>query len=151
MKYSLAVDVVRQGKRLMQTPSVDDDFPRVMHDFQNSLAKASPEFLCDVRTPPRIVCLCGSTKFKDAYIKANKDETLKGNIVLSVGLFGHVDGLDMLSESKVKLDKLHLHKIAMSDEILVLNVNGYVGESTLNEMAFAKQKDITIRYLVEPE
>ena len=37
----------------------------------------------------KVITLCGSTKFKDAFIKAQKDLTLKGNIVISVGLFGH--------------------------------------------------------------
>ena len=37
----------------------------------------------------KVITLCGSTKFKDAFIKAQKDLTLQGNIVISVGLFGH--------------------------------------------------------------
>ena len=86
----------------------------------------------------KTVCLCGSTKFKEEYIKANRDETLKGNIVLSVGLFGHTEGLDMDSDTKKMLDKLHLAKIDLADEVLILNVGGYIGESTSREIAYAK-------------
>ena len=94
-----------------------------------------------------IVCLCGSTKFKEEYIKANRDETLKGNIVLSVGLFGHVEGLDMDSDTKKMLDELHLAKIDLADEILILNVNNYIGDSTKNEITYAKNLGKKIRYL----
>lgn len=96
---------------------------------------------------PKIVCLCGSTKFKDEYIKANRDETLKGHIVLSVGLFGHHEKLDMDGPTKKMLDKLHLQKIDLADEILVLNVGGYIGSSTKNEIEYAKYKNKNIRFL----
>jgi hypothetical protein len=69
----------------------------------------------------KVVCLCGSTKFKEAFIEANELESLKGKIVLPVGLFGHHEGVDMEGEVKRMLDNLHLHKIAMADEIYALN------------------------------
>jgi hypothetical protein len=95
----------------------------------------------------KIVTLCGSTRFKDAFEKANRDETLKGNVVLSVGMFGHQEGLDMNGPVKAKLDRLHLYKISISDEVLVLDVNGYVGESTRNEINYATSIGRHIRYL----
>lgn len=70
---------------------------------------------------PRIVCLCGSTRFGDAYRDALRDETLAGKIVLSVGLLGHQEGLDMTGPVKAMLDELHLRKIDLADEVLVLN------------------------------
>lgn len=85
----------------------------------------------------KIVCLCGSTKFKKAFEKANKDETAKENIVLTVAMFGHLEGLDMNSEMKKTFDKVHFDKILLSDEVLVLNVGGYIGESTKNEINYA--------------
>ena len=96
---------------------------------------------------PHIVCLCGSTKFKDAFIEDSRSETLKGYIVLSVGLFGHHEGLDMNGETKKMLDELHKRKIDLADEILVLNVGGYIGESTGNEIEYAKKNNKIIRYL----
>lgn len=97
---------------------------------------------------PVVVCLCGSTRFKDAFIEAMKEETLKGKIVLSVGLFGHLEGLDMSGPVKKMLDELHLRKIDLADEILVLNIGGYVGESTRNEINYAIDHDKRIRFLL---
>ena len=45
------------------------------------------------------------------------------------------------------LDDMHKRKIDMADEIFVINVGGYIGKSTQNEIAYAKSKGITIRYL----
>ena len=149
MRYSKAVEVVKQAKRLMQTLPVDEDFPMVMNAFQNSVISAVPDDNGSIEIPPKVVCLCGSTKFKDTYIKANREETLKGNIVLSVGLYGHHEGLDMNSQTKENLDKLHFHKISMSDEILVMNVDRYIGDSTIKEIAFAQSKGVHVRY-IEP-
>lgn len=70
---------------------------------------------------PTIVTLCGSTRFKDEYVEAARQETLKGNIVISVGLFGHQEGLDMEGSTKAMLDRLHKRKIDLADEILVLD------------------------------
>lgn len=96
---------------------------------------------------PTKVCLCGSTRFKEAYIEANKTETLKGNIVLSVGLYGHEEKIDMDGPIKAMLDELHLRKIDFSDEILVLNVGGYIGSSTSKEIAYALSQGKKVRYL----
>ena len=96
---------------------------------------------------PKVVCLCGSTKFKQAFIDANKNETLKGNIVLSVGMFGHEEGIDMSGPIKKMLDQLHLRKIDLADEVLILNVDGYIGEYTKKERLYAIQQKKTLRYL----
>lgn len=96
---------------------------------------------------PVIVCLCGSTRFKEAFEKAARDETLAGRVVLSVGMFGHVEELDMAGSVKRQLDKLHLFKVELADEVLILNVGSYIGESTRNELEYAKGLGKTIRYL----
>jgi hypothetical protein len=70
---------------------------------------------------PTIVTLCGSTRFGDAFRDALRDETLAGKIVLSVGLLGHAEGIDMDGPVKQMLDELHKRKIDVADEILVLN------------------------------
>ena len=97
-------------------------------------------------TRPRIVCLCGSTRFKQEFEEAERDETLDGKIVLTVGLFGHLEGLDMVGEDKVKLDELHKRKIDLADEILVIDVDGYVGQSTRGEIDYAAQTGKPTRY-----
>lgn len=91
----------------------------------------------------KIVCLCGSTRSYEAFQKANCEETMADNIVLSVGCFSR----DTTPEQKAALDGLHFRKIAMSDEVLILNVGGYIGESTRNEIAYAHSLGKKIRYL----
>jgi hypothetical protein len=102
-----------------------------------------------VTTParPRVVTLCGSTRFPDAFLAATRSETLAGKIVISVGLFGHQEGMDMGGPVKAMLDELHLRKIDMADEILVLNVGGYRGKSTRREIAYAQAHGKPVRYL----
>ena len=103
----------------------------------------------------KVITLCGSTKFKDAFLKAQKDLTLKGNIVISVGLFGHSgdsevwDNMDegTLTKTKKMLDDMHKRKIDMADEIFVINVDGYIGESTKSEIEYAKKTGKKINYL----
>ncbi len=99
---------------------------------------------------PKIVCLCGSTRFGDAYREANKRLTLEGCIVLSVGMLGHAEGLDMNGPTKAMLDVLHKQKIDLADEILVLNVGGYIGDSTRSEITHALKRGKAVRFL-EPE
>ena len=95
----------------------------------------------------KIITLCGSTKFKKEFIEVNEKETLAGNIVLSVGIFGHSDKYQLTNDQKEKLDNLHKKKIDLSDEIFVINKNGYIGDSTKSEIEYAKNKNIKIRYL----
>lgn len=101
-----------------------------------------------------IVCLCGSSRFYEAYQQANYEETMAGKIVLSIGFYPHAKGHGEMEgctpEQKVELDKLHKDKIDMADEILVLNVGGYFGDSTRSEIAHAKREGKTIRWL-EPQ
>lgn len=104
-----------------------------------------------------VITLCGSTRFKDAFIEAQKRLTLEGNIVISVGLFGHSDdeevwdGMDegTFSKTKKMLDDMHRRKIDMADEIYVINVGGYIGESTRYEIEYAEMHDKRVRYLEE--
>ena len=96
----------------------------------------------------KIVTLCGSTRFKDQFLEAQKRLTLEGNIVISVGLFGHSGDADVWKPGvKEMLDDMHLRKIDMADEIFVINVGGYIGESTKREIAYAEQTGKTIKYL----
>ncbi|GHO88044.1 hypothetical protein [Dictyobacter formicarum] len=97
---------------------------------------------------PTIVCLCGSTRFSEAFHQANLNETLKGKIVLSIGCdFKSDEALGLSDTDKQRLDVLHLRKIDIADEILVLNVNDYIGPSTANEIRYAHARGIPIRWL----
>ena len=105
----------------------------------------------------KVITLCGSTRFKDQFMEAQKRLTLEGNIVISVGLFGHAgdqevwDGMDegTLSKTKEMLDDMHKRKIDMADEIYVINVGGYIGDSTRSEIQYAEEHGKTIRYYQE--
>lgn len=103
----------------------------------------------------KIITLCGSTKFKEEFIKVQKDLTLKGNIVISVGLFGHSgddevwENMDegTLTKTKEMLDDMHKRKIDLSDEIFVINKNGYIGTSTKSEIEYALKTNKKVNYL----
>ncbi len=96
----------------------------------------------------KIVTLCGSTRFKEQFLDAQKQLTLEGNIVISVGLFGHSGDADVWKPGvKEMLDDMHLRKIDLADEIFVINVGGYIGESTKREIAYAERTGKTIKYL----
>ena len=103
----------------------------------------------------RTITLCGSVKFWDYYRKWNAILTLRGNVVLSCGLSlksGYEDILAIYSKGdlenvKKMLDKVHLAKIDLSDGIFVLNVGGYIGDSTRNEIRYALSTGKTVEYL----
>lgn len=102
----------------------------------------------DGATRPKIVCLCGSTRFGAAFDRANLDETLKGHIVLSIGCVTTSDqDLGITPETKTMLDALHLKKIDLADEVLILNVGDYIGESTRKEWAHAIFQRKPVRFL----
>ncbi|GEM_PF-1580410 len=102
-----------------------------------------------------VITLCGSTRFRQSFTEVQKRLTLKGNIVISVGLFGHAgdeevwEGMDedTVTETKRMLDDMHKRKIDMADGIYVINVNGYIGDSTRSEIAYAASHGKTIEYL----
>ena len=97
----------------------------------------------------KVITLCGSTRFKDAFLETQKRLTLEGNIVISVGLFGHSGDDEVWAEgTKEMLDDMHKAKISMADEIFVINVGGYIGSSTRSEIDFAQRIGKKINYLV---
>lgn len=140
--------VYETGLRMRKTAVVDDDFPEMMHYFDSALSTV--EKLPPV---PHIICLCGSTKFFDAFQEANYELTMKGYIVLTVGFYQHApqayhgEGVGATSQEKVALDELHKRKIDLADEIFVLNVGGYIGSSTRSEIDYALNKGKSISYL----
>ncbi|ALW90320.1 hypothetical protein AUC44_05785 [Deinococcus actinosclerus] len=103
---------------------------------------------------PRVVCLCGSVRFLAEFDAASLSETLAGRIVLGVGSHRQrdEDALAHLSSAEreaalERLGELHLRKIDLADEVLVINPGGYVGESTRREIAYARQTGKAVRSL----
>lgn len=123
-------------------------------------AAANPQNLVFWRdhqaTRPAIVCLCGSTRFWRTFQQAGLSETLAGKIVLSIGAasgtdddhFGNMDRAEY-ERVKAELDELHLRKIDLADEVLVLNVDGYIGESTRRELEYARSLKKPVRFWQE--
>ena len=96
---------------------------------------------------PTIVCLCGSTRFSEGFQAANLSETLAGRIVLTIGCdMKSDDALGLPADTKAMLDELHLRKIDLADEILVICPGGYIGQSTAREIAYARRLGKPIRY-----
>lgn len=96
----------------------------------------------------KVITLCGSTKFKDDFIKEQKRLSLEGNIVISVGLFGHCGDKEVWdNNTKEMLDDMHKRKIDMADEIFVINKNGYIGSSTKSEIEYAIKTNKKVNYL----
>jgi len=107
----------------------------------------------------KVITLCGSTRFKDEFLRIQKELTLQGNIVISVGLVGHSGDSEVwehmdegtLTKTKEMLDDMHKRKIDMSDEIFVINVGGYIGESTKSEIEYAISANKKVNYLESME
>jgi hypothetical protein len=98
----------------------------------------------------KVITLCGSTRFKDEFLKVQKQLTLEGNIVISLGFFEQADGEFknvITPEIKEMFDDMHKRKIDMSDEIYVINKNGYIGESTKGEIEYAIKTGKRVNYL----
>ena len=83
----------------------------------------------------KVITLCGSTRFKDEFLEAQKRLT-GDNEVWTEG-------------TKEMLDDMHLRKIDMADEIFVINVGGYIGSSTRGEIEYARKTGKVVRYLEE--
>ena len=96
----------------------------------------------------KVITLCGSTKFKDDFFREQKRLTLEGNIVISVGLFGHSGDNEVWTENtKEMLDDMHKRKIDMADEIFVINKDGYIGSSTASEIEYATKTGKIVNYM----
>lgn len=109
----------------------------------------------NMKQKPSIVCLCGSTYFYEVFQEANLKETLDGKIVLTIGCDTKSDydlfpSEEIARQFKAELDELHLRKIDLADEVLILNVGGYIGNSTRRELEYAKKTGKKIRFW-EPE
>lgn len=103
---------------------------------------------------PKIICLCGSTRFTEQMLVKQWELTKQGNIVLSwcslpTWYFQGEDKAHIGDQEGVKalVDEVHKRKIDLADEVLVLNVGGYIGESTRSEINYAESNNKPVRYL----
>ncbi len=96
---------------------------------------------------PKIIAIVGSSRFKPFHLGVAQQETLKGNIVLLAGFWHHVDSLPITDAKKEELDQLMMAKVALADELVVVNVHGYIGTSTKRAITEAEATNKPIRYL----
>lgn len=99
----------------------------------------------------KVITLCGSTRFKEEFEQANTYLTLKGNVVISLGFFEKSEGIEITKKQEELFAKIHLRKIDLADEIYVIDVNGYIGDSTRKEIEYAKQKGKSVSYFSQSE
>lgn len=147
------VDDLRLLRNLMDTKRIDtglfddEDYEVVLENFRKKY-KGGIGMRNDDEKKLKVITLCGSTRFKEQFLEVQKRLTLEGNVVISVGLFGHSGDEEVWKPGmKEMLDKMHLQKIDMADEIFVINVGGYIGESTRREIAYATDKGKKVNYL----
>lgn len=135
------------GNEYDKLESLDGPSSPIDKDDYKDLFKNCKPYSDKPKRKFKIITLCGSTKFKDAFLSEQKRLTLEGNIVISAGLFGHSG--DDLEGKKEMLDEMHLRKIDLADEIFVINVDEYIGESTRKEIEYATKQNKQIHYLNE--
>ena len=104
---------------------------------------------------PKIITLCGSTRFTSEMLREAWRLTMLGNIVIHWNIIESDEPLAHGAEReggtvKEIIDALYLHKVAMADEVRVLNIGGYVGESTRDELAHARRLNKVVTWL-EPD
>jgi hypothetical protein len=95
----------------------------------------------------KTICLCGSTKFKEDFDLWNMAFTISGYVVFSCGVFAHDLGIPLTDGEKDILDNVHKIKISMSDEIFVINKDGYIGSSTKSEICYAYLMGKKVNYM----
>ena len=147
--YTRMLSQARQENDTLAQPLQIDVVVAQVQDAFNSLKSGRSD-----RVRPRVITLCGSTRFKEEFFVEQERLTLAGYIVISVGLFGWDKGRpeDALGEHvKEMLDQLHFRKIDISDGIHVVNKDGYVGSSTANEIAYAARLGKAITYMEDAE
>ncbi|WP_439936925.1 hypothetical protein ACS3YM_13390 [Nocardia sp. N13] len=93
----------------------------------------------------RVITLCGSMRFRAELERLETELTLAGHVVLSPVVLA--PGTDLTEEQRARLGRVHLQKVSMADEVLVVNVGDYVGESTRREIAHARSRGVAVGYL----
>ena len=131
-----------------KTDAIYKDVYKEAHEA--GLAAVVAAAKAEARSATPIICICGSTRFRAEMTEANRSLTMQGYIVLAPGVFGH-DGDPLTEFEKSSLDLLHFEKIALSDRVYVVNPGNYIGNSTRQEIAYARSLNKTISYSHNPD
>ena len=100
----------------------------------------------NMKKKAKIITICGSMKFKDEIMRVAIQMELAGNVILTPILPINDDEAVCTKEEVIVLGEMHKEKINLSDAILVVNVNGYIGNSTKSEIEYAKAQNKEILY-----
>ena len=135
MEYKTFAEFIEQNAQVDRLSTAGEKDKTMNNDPKRGQAIGSDTLA--VRSTSLVVCLCGSTRFRDEFTAANRRETMAGRIVVAPGVFAH-SGDPLTEEDKERLDELHFRKIDMASRVLVVNPGGYIGESTRREIAYAE-------------
>jgi hypothetical protein len=94
-----------------------------------------------------VITLCGSMRFWDEFERLSAELTLAGNVVLTPVRLD--PAIHPSPEQRERLGRVHLQKVDMSDEVVVVNVGGYLGDSTRAEIDHARARDLRVTFLVD--
>jgi hypothetical protein len=100
------------------------------------------------RTAPdefTVITLCGSMRFREEFERLDAELTLAGHVVLTPTALDPSTELE--AEERARLGRIHLQRIAMSDEVLIVNVGDHVGESTRREIEHARSRGLAVSFL----
>jgi hypothetical protein len=92
-----------------------------------------------------VITLCGSMRFREDFERLDADLTLAGHVVLTPTALD--PSREITAEERARLGRIHLQRIAMSDEVLIVNVGDYVGDSTRREIEHARSRGIPVSFL----
>ena len=96
----------------------------------------------------KIVTLCGSLKFKNEMMTVAEKMALEGYCILTP-VYPVSDKMERTKEQLIKLKEAHFKRIELSDAILVVNINNYIGDSTKLEINYAKKLGKEIIYYTD--
>ena len=96
----------------------------------------------------KIITLCGSLRFQKCMMRTAEKMALLGNCVLTP-IYPTSENPERTKEQLAKLKEEHFKRIELSDAILVVNVNNYIGDSTSLEIEYAKKLEKEVIYYTE--
>lgn len=96
----------------------------------------------------KVITLCGSLKFQKEMMIVAEKMALQGNCILTP-VYPTLDNIERTEEQLIKLKEAHFKRIELSDAILVVNVNNYIGNSTNLEIEYAKKLEKEIIYYTD--
>lgn len=96
----------------------------------------------------KIVTICGSMKYQNEMMIAAEEMALAGNCVLAP-VYPVIEGIVIKDDCKKSFDEAHFKRIEMSDAILVVNIDNYIGNSTKKEIEYAESLEKEVIYYTD--